>query len=86
MEYFCGGGAFSLSSSEIFSITQWTYLIYLHAHAWVQFGWTNSASLGTVLSYVFYWIAVIVALVYLKWKEVGFMIYNSIYTPPKYSL
>lgn len=33
------------------------------------FGWTNSASFGTVLSYVFYWFAVIATLVYLKWKE-----------------
>ncbi|KDR68424.1 hypothetical protein GALMADRAFT_257144 [Galerina marginata CBS 339.88] len=33
------------------------------------FGWTNSATLGTVLSYVFYWIAVIVVLVYVKFKE-----------------
>ncbi|KAI0790434.1 Ftr1 protein [Abortiporus biennis] len=33
------------------------------------FGWTNNATIGTVLSYVFYWIAVIVALIYLKFKE-----------------
>ncbi|TDL21402.1 iron permease FTR1 [Rickenella mellea] len=33
------------------------------------FGWTNSATLGTVLSYVFYWLAVIVGLVYMKFKE-----------------
>ncbi|KAI9444230.1 iron permease FTR1 [Lactarius indigo] len=33
------------------------------------FGWTNSATLGTVLSYVFYWIATIVTLVVLKWRE-----------------
>ncbi|TFY56958.1 hypothetical protein EVG20_g8732 [Dentipellis fragilis] len=33
------------------------------------FGWTNSATLGSVLSYVFYWIAVIFTLLYLKWKE-----------------
>ncbi|KAI0032123.1 iron permease FTR1 [Vararia minispora EC-137] len=33
------------------------------------FGWTNSATLGSVLSYVFYWVAVIVVLVYLKFKE-----------------
>ncbi|KAI0263016.1 iron permease FTR1/Fip1/EfeU [Gloeopeniophorella convolvens] len=33
------------------------------------FGWTNSATLGSVLSYVFYWIAVIVALIFLKWRE-----------------
>ncbi|KAH9974757.1 iron permease FTR1 [Lactifluus volemus] len=33
------------------------------------FGWTNSATLGSVLSYVFYWIAVIVTLVVLKWRE-----------------
>ncbi|KII91246.1 hypothetical protein PLICRDRAFT_105468 [Plicaturopsis crispa FD-325 SS-3] len=33
------------------------------------FGWTNNGTLGTVLSYVFYWVAVIAALVYIKWKE-----------------
>lgn len=33
------------------------------------FGWTNSASVGTVLGYVFYWFAAIVCLIYLKFKE-----------------
>jgi len=33
------------------------------------FGWTNSATYGTVLSYVFYWLAVMVVLVYTKYKE-----------------
>ncbi|KAJ7598652.1 iron permease FTR1 [Mycena floridula] len=33
------------------------------------FGWTNSATLGTVLSYVFYWIAVTVTLVVMKYRE-----------------
>ncbi|KAF8816071.1 iron permease FTR1 [Phlegmacium glaucopus] len=33
------------------------------------FGWTNSATFGTVLSYVFYWLAVIAVLVYTKFKE-----------------
>ena len=33
------------------------------------FGWTNSASVGTVLAYVFYWLAVIAALVRMKWRE-----------------
>ncbi|KAJ7698669.1 iron permease FTR1/Fip1/EfeU [Mycena rosella] len=33
------------------------------------FGWTNSATLGSVLSYVFYWIAVIVVLVVMKYTE-----------------
>ncbi|OAX35605.1 Ftr1 protein [Rhizopogon vinicolor AM-OR11-026] len=33
------------------------------------FGWENSATLGSVLSYVFYWILVIVVLVHLKYKE-----------------
>ncbi|KAJ3713162.1 iron permease FTR1 [Lentinula raphanica] len=33
------------------------------------FGWTNSATLGSVLSYVFYWIAVIVTLIIMKYKE-----------------
>ncbi|GAA6001997.1 hypothetical protein JCM10207_003030 [Rhodosporidiobolus poonsookiae] len=32
-------------------------------------GWTNNANLGTVLSYVFYWIAVIFTLIGMKWKE-----------------
>jgi len=33
------------------------------------FGWTNSATLGSVLSYVFYWLAVIVTLVAMKFRE-----------------
>ncbi|KAG0707939.1 iron permease FTR1 [Suillus ampliporus] len=32
-------------------------------------GWTNSATLGSVLSYVFYWVLVIVVLVRMKYKE-----------------
>ncbi|KAG1815151.1 Ftr1 protein [Suillus subaureus] len=32
-------------------------------------GWTNSATQGSVLSYVFYWVMVIVVLVYMKFKE-----------------
>ncbi|CCM05088.1 uncharacterized protein FIBRA_07295 [Fibroporia radiculosa] len=33
------------------------------------FGWTNSATYGSVASYVAYWVAVVIVLVYLKWKE-----------------
>ncbi|CAE6452881.1 unnamed protein product [Rhizoctonia solani] len=33
------------------------------------FGWSNNGSIGTVLSYVFYWIAAIVALVVMKRQE-----------------
>lgn len=33
------------------------------------FGWHNTATLGSVLSYVFYWIVIMVVLVYLKWSE-----------------
>jgi FTR1 family protein len=33
-------------------------------------GWTNSATQGSVLSYVFYWAMVIVVLVCMKFKEV----------------
>ncbi|KAF9530010.1 Ftr1 protein [Crepidotus variabilis] len=33
------------------------------------FGWTNNATLGSVLAYVFYWIAVIAVLIFLKHKE-----------------
>lgn len=32
-------------------------------------GWTNNGSFGTVLSYIFYWLAVIVAVVVMKYKE-----------------
>ncbi|KAF8480362.1 iron permease FTR1 [Russula ochroleuca] len=42
-------------------------------NGWLLFGaitgWTNNATLGTVLSYVFYWLAAIVTLVALKWRE-----------------
>ncbi|KAI0371323.1 Ftr1 protein [Pilatotrama ljubarskyi] len=33
------------------------------------FGWTNSATLGSVLSYVFYWLAVIAVLIWMKFRE-----------------
>ncbi|KAF8956294.1 iron permease FTR1 [Flammula alnicola] len=33
------------------------------------FGWTNNATQGSVLSYVFYWLAVIACLIYMKFKE-----------------
>ncbi|KAI0360409.1 iron permease FTR1 [Trametes cingulata] len=33
------------------------------------FGWTNSATLGSVLSYVFYWLAVIAVLIGMKFRE-----------------
>jgi len=33
------------------------------------FGWSNNGSLGTILSYVFYWIAVMAALIFLKFRE-----------------
>ncbi|KAH9948018.1 iron permease FTR1 [Amylocystis lapponica] len=33
------------------------------------FGWTNSATVGSVLAYVFYWLAVVGVLVYVKFKE-----------------
>ncbi|KAF8632899.1 hypothetical protein AX17_004745 [Amanita inopinata Kibby_2008] len=32
-------------------------------------GWTNSATIGSVLAYVFYWLAVMASLAYLKFKE-----------------
>ncbi|KZP14643.1 Ftr1 protein [Athelia psychrophila] len=33
------------------------------------FGWTNDATVGSVLAYVFYWLAVIASLVFIKFKE-----------------
>jgi len=50
------------SPKNPFDTSGWTFFSAL-------FGWNNNATLGTVLSYVFYWIAVIVTLVYLKFKE-----------------
>jgi len=32
-------------------------------------GWTNNATLGTILCYVFYWIFVVAILIYMKWAE-----------------
>ncbi|KAM0748648.1 iron permease FTR1 [Meredithblackwellia eburnea MCA 4105] len=40
---------------------------------WIIFnailGWSNNASYGTILSYVFYWLFAIVCLIYMKWQE-----------------
>jgi len=33
------------------------------------FGWTNNATIGSVLGYVFYWIAAIAVLIYMKFTE-----------------
>ncbi|OCF33775.1 high-affinity iron permease CaFTR1 [Kwoniella heveanensis CBS 569] len=33
------------------------------------FGWNNTATLGSILSYVFYWILIMVTLIYLRWQE-----------------
>lgn len=32
-------------------------------------GYNNTASIGTILSYVFYWLLIVVTLIYLKWSE-----------------
>ena len=34
------------------------------------FGWTNSATLGSILSYVLYWVVVIITLIFMKFREV----------------
>ncbi|ORX37335.1 iron permease FTR1/Fip1/EfeU [Kockovaella imperatae] len=39
-------------------------------------GWTNTATLGSILSYVFYWLLIIVTLIYLKWKEGRFAFFG----------
>lgn len=43
------------------------------------FGWNNNASIGTILGYCLYWIAIMVALIYIKWSEgrVTFFGYGS---------
>jgi high-affinity iron transporter len=35
----------------------------------MSIGWNNDANLGSILSYVFYWIAVMGGLYYNKWSE-----------------
>jgi high-affinity iron transporter len=40
------------------------------------FGWNNTATLGSILSYVFYWIVIMVVLVYLKWSEGRFSLFG----------
>lgn len=40
-------------------------------------GWNNDASLGSILSYVFYWFAVMLALVYNKWSEGRFTFFGK---------
>ena len=32
-------------------------------------GWNNTATLGSILAYVFYWLVIAATLVYLKWSE-----------------
>ena len=41
------------------------------------FGWTNNATVGSVLGYVFYWVAAVVVLIYLKFKEVRAVFISS---------
>ena len=42
-------------------------------------GWNNTATLGSVLTYIFYWFCIVATLVYLKWEEgrVSFLGYSS---------
>ena len=35
----------------------------------IGLGWNNTATIGSILAYVFYWLFIIVTLIYLKWKE-----------------
>lgn len=39
-------------------------------------GWNNTATLGSILIYVFYWLVVIVALIYNKWSEGRFTFFG----------
>ncbi|KAJ7608121.1 iron permease FTR1 [Mycena polygramma] len=57
-----GPGSFRVSNSDNLDGQGWIIFNAI-------FGWTNSATLGSVLSYVFYWIAVIVTLVVMKHRE-----------------
>jgi high-affinity iron transporter len=39
-------------------------------------GWNNTATQGTILAYVFYWLVIVVTLIYLKWSEGRFSIFG----------
>lgn len=43
----------------------------------LKVGQNYTASVGTILAYIFYWLFVIGALVYMKWREVSSITHNA---------
>ncbi|KAL7342943.1 iron permease FTR1 family-domain-containing protein [Rhodotorula toruloides] len=67
-----GPGSFDPTGS-VWHLTYGNPENQLASQGWSVFnallGWQNNATLGSVLSYVFYWLLVTFSLVYLKWSE-----------------
>ncbi|GAA5920792.1 hypothetical protein JCM1841_005098 [Sporobolomyces salmonicolor] len=67
-----GPGSFDVSGM-VWHVTYGNPESTLHSQGWSIFnallGWQNTATLGSILSYCFYWIAVMAALIRMKWME-----------------
>ncbi|GAA5910785.1 hypothetical protein JCM5296_002827 [Sporobolomyces johnsonii] len=67
-----GPGSFDVSGM-VWHVTYGNPESTLRSQGWSIFnallGWQNTATLGSILSYCFYWIAVMVALIRMKWLE-----------------
>ncbi|KXS12723.1 iron permease FTR1 [Gonapodya prolifera JEL478] len=50
------------------------------SYGWAVFnavlGWTHNATIGSILSYILYWLSVVFALVYMKWSEGRFVLFG----------
>ncbi|BGP14690.1 hypothetical protein JCM10213_006230 [Rhodosporidiobolus nylandii] len=67
-----GPGSFD-TSGNVWHVTYGNPENKVSGQGWSIFnailGWQNTATLGSILSYTFYWLLVIVSLVYMKWSE-----------------
>ncbi|GAA5863834.1 hypothetical protein JCM3774_001172 [Rhodotorula dairenensis] len=68
-----GPGSFDPTDGLVWHLTYGNPENNLSGEGWSIFnsilGWTNNATIGSVLAYCFYWIACIATLIYMKWSE-----------------
>ncbi|GAA5950946.1 hypothetical protein JCM8115_005014 [Rhodotorula mucilaginosa] len=68
-----GPGSFDPTDGLVWHLTYGNPENNLSGEGWSIFnsilGWTNNATVGSVLAYCFYWIACIATLIYMKWSE-----------------